>query len=188
MPISPNIDVANDFFHDCIDLLQRYRMIIDHFSGIRSKRLKTFIDLRIAAECLLKSYVAYFKLSELDRGDVIKKIETYGHKITSMAVEAEGFADHQNWASFSPYVAKLDILPVGLRYRLDVFDFREVNEVLYYETVGNDAWLYGLHDSLKALSDDMNQHLNSHSCVVSVEELWEELITPRHNKYAKKKT
>ena len=50
---SPNIEVANDFFHDCLDFLHRYRLTGDAFYAIKSKRLKLFLDLRMAAECVL---------------------------------------------------------------------------------------------------------------------------------------
>lgn len=58
--VSPNVEVANDFFHDSLDFLHRYRLTVDAFYAIKSKRLKLFLDLRMAAECVLKAVAAYY--------------------------------------------------------------------------------------------------------------------------------
>lgn len=49
---------ADDFFHDSLDFLHRYRITVEHFLGIKSKRMKLFLDLRMAAECILKAKIA----------------------------------------------------------------------------------------------------------------------------------
>jgi hypothetical protein len=186
MPSPPNIYVANDFYHDCVDLLQRYKLTIDQFYSVRSKRLKTFIDLRIASECVLKAYIAYFSLKDLDRETVINKVESYKHHIGRMAEEVVKYVTGENWTRFLPFVQQLDALPVGLRYRIDVFDFRKIKEEFYYQTVGSDDWLNNLHDALKAISDELNLQLNYHSKIISGAELRGKLLESQHNKYSKK--
>lgn len=63
MPVDlPRVVVAGDFLHDSEDLLKRYKLTIDHFYAVKSRRLKTFIDLRMAAECLLKMQVPHHAL------------------------------------------------------------------------------------------------------------------------------
>lgn len=186
MPTLQNIEIANDFFHDSLDLLHRYRLTIDHFDSIKSKRFKLFLDLRMATECILKAYAAYFLMKELPRKEVINRVEGFGHKIKKMAEIVEGSVKNEVWEKFSPFVEQLEFLPVGLRYRLDGMDFRQVNEAFYYKTIGSNLWLNALHDATKKLADELNQYLVTHSRLLSGKELLDEIRKPFHNKYAKR--
>ena len=187
MTVSPNIRVANDFFHDSLDFLHRYRITVEHLFAVKSKRLKLFLDLRMAAECILKAYSAYFNMKELSRDKVVREVERHSHKIGEMAAVVSPSVDAGIWNLFKPFVGPLDSLPVGLRYRLDGTDFREMNEIFYYETVGSDTWLDALHDAIKQLAVNLDKELQTHSRVVSVREIMSELKAPSHNKYARRK-
>ena len=178
-----NVEIANDFFHDAGDLLKRYRLTVEHFDAIKSRRMKLFLDLRMAAECMLKAYAAYSLLEGVDRKDAIAKVEAYGHNIGKMASDVKVIVDPERWSAFSPFVEQPAQLPVGLRYSLDGADFREVHEEFYYETVGSDTWLDSLHDVVRDLADALGARLATHSRIVSAAEIWEEMKTPRHNKY-----
>jgi hypothetical protein len=149
---SANIEVANDFFHDAEDLLHRYRLTVEHFYAIKSKRMKLFLDLRMAAECILKANAAYFFTDTAPREDVIRRVEAYRHDIRRMADDVKSKVTADAWQRFSPFVEQLSALPVSLRYRLDGADFREVNERFYYDTVGSDPWLDALHDATRGLT------------------------------------
>jgi hypothetical protein len=186
MTVPPNIRVANDFFHDSLDFLHRYQITVEHFFAIKSKRLKLFLDLRMAAECILKAYSAYFYMRELSRDKVIQKVEKHSHKIGEMAAIVRPCVEPSIWERFNQFVESLNCLPVGLRYQLDGADFRQVNEDFYYETVGSDAWLDALHDAIKLLADTLGKQLQTHSRVVTVNEIMSELMAPQHNKYAKR--
>lgn len=179
-----NVEVADDFFHDAGDLLHRYRLTVNHFYAIKSKRFKLFLDLRTAAECILKAYAAYFHMEGLARNEVIDRIERYSHNIKALAIDVRNHVEPNVWEGFSRFTEQLARLPVGLRYRLDCDDFREVNEDFYYETVGSDTWLDGLHDRVKDMTDALNKHLVGHSRILSGADLWEEFHKPSHNKYA----
>lgn len=183
--VTPNIRVANDFFHDSLDFLQRYRITLDSFYAVKSRRFKLFLDLRMAAECVLKAYAAYHLMNDLNREAVIRRAESYGHKIKSMAQAVESYVAEDTWAEFNPFVEPLNALPVGLRYRLDGMDFREMNESFYYQTIGSDTWLEKLHDATKRLTDELNERLMTHSRILSGSELMAAALEPQHNKYAK---
>lgn len=183
---SVNVEIANDFFHDAEDLLHRYRLTVEHFYAIKSKRMKLFLDLRMAAECILKAYAAYFLMETVPREDVIRRVEAYKHNIRRMADDVKSTVPADAWKQFEPFVEQLSALPVSLRYRLDGADFREVNEEFYYETVGSDPWLDALHDATRGLTKALNALLVGHSRLLSGADLWEEFNKPQHNKYAKK--
>lgn len=184
--VSPNVEVANDFFHDCLDFLHRYRLTVEAFYAIKSKRLKLFLDLRMAAECVLKAVAAYNLAEDTSREAVIRHVERFSHKIAKLAVGTQACLEPETWASLEPFIEKLDALPVGLRYRLDGSDFRELNEEFYYATAGSDEWLDQLYSAVKLVSDSLNMKLQGHSRLISGAELLEELLKPAHNKYAKK--
>ena len=187
-PLPESIGVAEDFCHDCYDLLQRYKLTIEAFFGVRSKRLKCFVDLRMAAECILKAHAAYYLMQELSRREVVKSVEGYGHRLGRLGGDVSKSVAADKWAALAPFIEQLDRLPVGLRYRLDVFDFRGVNEEFYYATVGSDAWLDNLHDAIEAVANDFREQLSTHDRILTGEDVWEELLASesRHNKYEKK--
>lgn len=187
-PPTCSLDVACDFFHDTEDLLQRYKLTIEHFYAVRSKRLKCFVDLRMAAECMLKAHAAYYLMQDLDREQVIKKVEKIGHRVKHMGDAVEQFIDAAKWDALRPFIEQLEHLPVGLRYRLDVFDFRDENEERYYQTVGSDQWLDDLHDAIAAVAEDFNEQLATHDRILTGEEVWQALEASegQYNKYAKK--
>lgn len=183
---SPNVEVANDFFHDCLDFLHRYRLTEGAFYAIKSKRLKLFLDLRMAAECVLKAVAAYHLAPDTSREAAIHHVERFKHRIAKLAGDTKARLEPEPWASLEPFIEKLDALPVGLRYRLDGSDFRELNEELYYETVGSDEWLDQLYSAVELVADSLDSKLQSHSRVISGAELIKEILKPAHNKYAKK--
>ncbi len=183
---NPNIEVANDFFHDAEDFLNRYSLTVEHFYAIKSKRMKLFLDLRMGAECILKAYAAYFLMKDSPSGDVISRVKSYRHKIPQMVNDVKSFIPVEDWQRFEPYVEQLSALPVSLRYRLDGADFRQMNENFYYATVGSDLWLDSLQDAIRKLTKALDTHLISHSRILSGADLWEEFKRPQHNKYSKK--
>lgn len=175
--------VASDYYHDANDFLQRYSLTVDNFYATKSKRFKLFVDLRMAAECALKAYIVYHTCSELCRKDVISKAEGYKHVIKNMREDAGPFLDEILFTPLDKFFFDLDKLPVGLRYRLDGMDYREANEDFYYQTIGDDDWLDGLHSQLIKITSDIGNKLAGHTRIVPSSELYEELLKPRFNKY-----
>lgn len=62
-----NVEVADDFFKDCHDLLTQYDLTIDRFSGVKSRRFKCFNDLRPSYKCILKSVITYHQPRDMER-------------------------------------------------------------------------------------------------------------------------
>lgn len=80
-------------------------------------------------------------------------------------------------------ILKMDGLPVGLRYRLDTWDFRGNRQDEYYDTIGSDHWLKKIQEALSKLIDFSNEKLSSHSRIVAFSELSVEVMEPRYEKY-----
>lgn len=181
-----NLEVADDFFKDCHDLLIRYDRTIDGFSGVKSRRFKCFNDLRSAYECILKAIVAYHQPRDMDRKLLIQTAEKHGHHISSLErsaimLTAAGALNLEERGEL------LDKLPVGLRYALDGYDFLLFHEDLYYETIGCDPWMIDLRGYLDRVSKAMNEVLSQHSGIVDISGIpMEELLGERYNKYRDK--
>jgi hypothetical protein len=186
--VAPNIEVSNDFFHDACDYLHRYRLTEEHFYAVKSKRLKLFLDLRMAAECIMKAHASYFRMAGLSRQEIVRKVESFRHNLSALAGYLDVGECAEGWPKLKPFIEKLNQLPVDLRYRLDGSDFRMVEEVLYYETIGCDPWMKGLENVLLEMRNALNETLVKHSGFVSVEDL-RALFEgePSYNKYANKK-
>lgn len=173
---SPNIEIANNYYHDSQDCLHRYQLTYDSLFEIKSQRFKIFIDLRMAAECVMKAYAVYFLPAETTREEVIDKARKYSHNINKLSGSIKEHLTEELWAKLEPFIQQLGKLPVGLRYRLDGSDFREINEDLYYKTVGSDDWLKSLHETLTAVAESLNVKLQSHSTITSSAETLPRLI------------
>lgn len=184
-----NIDVSNDFYHDSLDLLAKYKAcyfneVID-FQSVKSKRMKCFIDLRMAIESALKSYAAYYLHSDVKGKKLVKKIEGYKHYVENIYVKCAEHLPTDQQEICKDYCLQLKELPIGLRYRLDGMDFLYAREELYYQTIGNESWLDGLEKLVDVLVKNIGQTLSTHFEVIDGSSLtFDELFSQSYNKYA----
>ena len=179
-----NIEVADCFYTDAEDLIDRFDRTFEVYFGVKSRRIKCYYDLRAAYECILKSIIAYHEQPEIERRDLIKKTERYGHKISELEVLAQN-VDTDRESTVLSWGTILDRLPVGLRYALDAYDFIEAKESLYYETIGDDDWLYRLRKYVGTLSKAFGEKLSCHSGIISVRDIpMEKLLCKDYNKYS----
>ncbi len=182
-----NVEVAGDFSQDCHDLLTRYDKTIDAFSGIKSRRFKCFNDLRSAYECILKAIIAYHQPRDMERKALIHTAERHGHQIASIeqsVVEVGGKA----LFGIEERGELLDRLPVGLRYRLDGYDFLEAHEDLYYETIGCDPWLTDLREHIGQIHRELNERLSEHSGIINVADIpIDKILNDGYNKFRERK-
>jgi hypothetical protein len=127
-------------------------------------------------------------MAGLSRQEIVRTVESFRHDLSALADYLDAGECAEGWPKLKPFIEKLNRLPVGLRYRLDGSDFRAVDEVLYYETIGCDPWMKGLENVLLEMRNALNETLVKHSGFVSVEDL-RALFEgePRYNKYANKK-
>lgn len=179
------VRVANDFFKDGAELLSRFKAIFEKCFAIKSWRMKCFIDLRMSCECFLKAIRVYHENPELDRKAAIKKVESYGHKVTELARDSSSHLSPELWKELKPYTEALVTLPVGLRYALDGYDFISAREDDYYATIGSDGWMDGFAKVLEKVKNEINEELQGHSGIYGMAALKEEILNPPFNKYRK---
>lgn len=184
-----NIDVSNDFYHDSLDLFDKYKACYFNeainFQSVKSKRMKCFIDLRMAVESVLKSYAAYYLHADLNGKKLVKRIERYKHFVEKIYNNCAEHLPTAQQETCKNYCLQLKDLPVGLRYRLDCMDFLYAQEKLYYQTIGNESWLDGLEKLVDVLIKDIGHTLSTHSQVIDGSSLnFDEVFSQPYNKYA----
>lgn len=177
------LEIANSFFLDARDLLTRYRLTSEYFSAIKSRRVKLFVDLRLAYECILKAHLAYFDEQSSDRKMLIRKVESFRHDVGRLLGDIIPFLPEHLGLRGQLLNKELALLPISLRYYLDVCDFLEAKNDHYYVTIGRDSWMEGFAEFVIVLIDQMNKILQSHSRIVGGDELWDAMIDQGYNKY-----
>ena len=180
-----NIEVAQNFFVDCEDLLKRYDKTSESFFAVKSRRLKCFNDLRSAYECALKCAIAYHQHPETERRRLIEQVERNGHRIEKLEEEVSRLVGLAVY-SIEEKGAVLTRLPVSLRYALDGFDFLAAQEPLYYETIGSDTWLDSFRVYIGRVLEALNATLSKHSGILSAADIpIEKVLDTEYNKYRK---
>lgn len=176
-----NLEVAGKFFEDALDLAHRFNLTFEHYYAIKSRRLKCFIDLRWSYECILKAIIAYRQPREMEREALIRIAEKARHNISALEEAAlcdDGAFDVQARGH------EIDNLPVGLRYALDGYDFREAKIDLYYQTIGSDRWMEDFYEYLIRLIDQVDRKLRTRAAVVSMADIpIDELLKVQFNKF-----
>ena len=184
-------EVSNHFWHDARDLLIRFKYCFDSegplFQTPRSRRMKCFIDLRMAMESILKSIVTYYAHDDLCGEKLVKEIENYRHHLHKLLPKALPHIPSDEQKTCEKFCEQLGLLPVGLRYRLDTVDFRDMHREFYYETIGGNLWMYKLYEHLNAVTEYIGKELGKGRTILTPAELKEEVMAPRHNKYFKPK-
>lgn len=188
----PNhIEVANHFYHDSVDFIQRYKVCdaseFPSFYSKKSKRMKQFIDLRMSIESALKGIASYKLHSDMAGEKLVKKIEGYKHHINKFLPGAEKSLGEAYTKEMAAICSQLSDLPVGLRYRLDAMDFHRNKESLYYDTIGCDLWMARLLSVCETLSKYLGVELSKESRIIGSGELMDEIRAPRYEKYSPKK-
>lgn len=185
-----HIEIADHFFNDATDLLIRFRYCFKsdgpRFDIPHSRRVKCFIDLRMAMESILKGYAAYYVHSEISGKKLIRRVEKYSHHVEKLSSSCKAHLPLPYSSKTNVMCEQLSNLPVGLRYRLDATDFKENRTNKYYDTIGSDSWLDELATVVEGITKHFGKELNKESRIVSLSEAWEEYSAPRHVKYPSK--
>lgn len=185
-----HIEVADHFYHDSVDLLKRYEYCFQSefpdFTSIKSRRMKCFIDLRMAMESALKSIVSYYCHNNLQGKKLVQKVESYRHHMDKLKPKALPHLPEKLVDCVSSVCDQLQSLPVGLRYRLDVMDFISNREEEYYKTIGNDIWMDSTVATIWAVSKFIGEELSKESRIIGIDELMDEFFEARYEKYVAK--
>ena len=142
------IELAGFYVEDAFDFYRRFKFTfyseqVD-FQGVKSRRSKVYVDLRMAVEALLKAVICLRSPRGLAGKPLVKTIRKHSHNITTLKEEA--FRGIALQTRYSDAVDKCSTAPVDLRYQFDAMNFRSGDDREYYDTIGSDAWLKTLEE------------------------------------------
>lgn len=135
--------LANHFFLDALDLVSRYRAHWDS-QPRQSSRIKSFIDLLMACECILKAQCL------LGRGmmppeEAYQEIRKLGHDIGKLSDSAKTFFPMPAHERAKQQFHRFN---VGLRYSVDAHHYflpppsaGQARANLYSATLGSTNWM-----------------------------------------------
>lgn len=175
----PNrLELAGYYSEDAADFYARYRLTYFSekmdFQEIKSRRVKAYIDLRMAIEALLKAGICLRGERNLSGRPLVTKIRRYSHRIGDLADGAlRKIADVEG--RYIDALKKCDQVPIDLRYQFDAMQFRYPNE-LYYQTIGDDGWLRTLEEMIEFGHSRVQRALSRQSGVVSGRILAQEMV------------
>ena len=174
------LELAGNYADDAADFFHRYRITFySHevdYQGIKRRRVKAYVDLRMALEALLKATLCLRSPYSLAGKPLVTKIRRYSHDIDQLrkdALKGIKLSDGQTTA-----ISKCNTAPVDLRYQFDAMNFRVPNDKNYYDTIGSTAWLKTIEDFVQLGSRRLKSALGRRSKIVPGKVAIQELKRP----------
>jgi hypothetical protein len=168
--------MADAYWRDGQDYLRRFELVFnsehqDH-SSIKSRRVKAYIDLRMAVETTLKSlYCLDSKKSPNSTRNILKY--EFKHNIAELAKAVGLDINSKEFAALK----KCERAPVHWRYEVEARQSRSNDERDYYDTVGEDSWIAILIDFVTRMLRQIDGRLKTFSRVVSAAEVADEMFS-----------
>lgn len=148
--------------------------------------MKSFVDLRLAFECVLKAWIAFRQPYSCGGKALVDRVQNYKHSLHRLFTVACKLWKIAEPIELKQLVIDCNQLEVGLRYALDAYHFREADDALYYRTIGSDQWMRKLQESIEDLWKRINAMLIKRSKVVTIDGIIDDYLESEHyNKYSK---
>lgn len=154
-PISDHLALAEHYYLDALDFTNRFDFFWERELH-KSSRIKSFVDLLMASECVLKAHCVLGLLNQ-PAEEVYAQIRRYGHKISTLADNAYFLQDRNQYELIHSYLGSFS---VDIRYSLDFYDIffpLQINNraptLNYSATVGNNSWVLKVRECLNLLLD-----------------------------------
>lgn len=158
-PLSVLHTVADHYERDARDFLERFNLLWEaqlHKTG----RIKSFVDLLLACECILKCHVVLQHVSG-DPKTVYKKVRSFRHDIAALAREAKYLEDR---SCYQQIEERLGPFSVFIRYSLDAYETffpsaleRSEAPINYSATIGNNPWVLSCRDAVSLALDGLRR-------------------------------
>lgn len=140
--------IADHYKRDASDFLERFDILWEaqlHKTG----RIKSFVELLLACECILKCHIVLQEI-EGDPRTVYKKVRHIGHNIGALAKEAKYLKDETSYAEIESRLGPFSVL---VRYSLDAYETffpsaleRSDAPINHSATIGNNPWVLASRD------------------------------------------
>lgn len=187
--------LVNQLVLDSRQLLHRYKKMYDYLDQSQTGRSKSFVDLLMAYECILKAVLINF-----DECDEMSKLhqkikDDYRHNVNKMvrnlSEEVPENLKNRHPNELNKIYCKVKFLNVDLRYSIESYWLRDAHEDLFYNTVSNHSWMEEFHllvkDYIEWFDSKRNEDcINSGACFSTYDEMSEEDLSKiPYNPYRK---
>ena len=172
-----SLSVARCYWQDARDFSERFDFIWE-MQTHKTGRIKSFVDLFMGCECILKSHI-FLGAEDENPVDIYRKIRSKGkgHKISHLTGITNFIRDRSDYEFLAERLAKF---PIDIRYSLEsdaIFLLAPVTrkdaQIKYQETIGNNAWVLEIRASLGRLIDAATSEFTG-AVNESIEEIFEE--------------
>jgi hypothetical protein len=162
------IELAGYYSEDAADFFRRYHMTYyseeTDFRGVKSRLAKTYVDLRMALEALLKATICLRGPYALAGKPLVDRIRGYSHNIDRLTADAlKGVRVDQRYITA---ISKCSIAPVDLRYQFDAMNFRVPDDRNYYDTIGSSVWIKTIEEFVETGARRLRTALGRRSRIV----------------------
>lgn len=161
-PLSVLYSIAEHYHRDAFDFASRFDVLWEDQTH-KTGRIKSFVDLLMACECVLKSHIILGRLSD-DPKDVYSRIRKASHQIEPLAKAACYLEDR---SSYEAIAQRLHEFSVFIRYSLDAYETffpsyieRCEAKLNYSQTIGNNSWVLEVRTILGTLLDSSNDRFS----------------------------
>lgn len=148
------------YHNDAREFLRRYASLRpEDFS--KSGRVKNFVDVLLAAECVLKAHI-FLGQSDKEPLPLYKEVKGLSHSIQGLAERADFLDDR---AGYDALAIRFDQLTVSLRYSLDMWEtffpaLGDEDQIARYDgTVANTEWRKAAVAEVDFLVEQLNPAL-----------------------------
>lgn len=172
-PVSVHHTIAQYYWLDARDFMTRFDALWEvetHKTG----RIKTFVDLLMGCECVLKAHIMLGLANECPK-EAYSTLRGASHRVSDLTDAANLNKDRSDYEFLKQ---ELSEFPVKIRYSLDAYDtffpmlgnWSEA-EINHTKTIGSQPWVMSIRNALGRLIDDLQPYLTG---LVSndLEKLW----------------
>lgn len=160
-PLSILHTVADHYKSDARDFLDRFDILWEaqlHKTG----RIKSFVDLLLSCECILKCHIMLGRTSD-DPITVYREVRQYGHDIGKLSGAADYIGDRDCYDAVAKHLAPFSVF---IRYSLDAYETffpsnldRADAPINYSRTIGNNPWVLECRNLVASLLEATHAEL-----------------------------
>lgn len=156
--------IAEHFLRDAQDFSVRFDALWEYGALMRKDgRTKSFVDLMMAAECVLKAH-ALLGLKSRPVEDAYREVRACSHDIRRLSTVASYMADR---TIYERLAAKLENLQVHLRYSFEAYETffpawkgRSNADLSYSATIGDNAWVLAIRADVQELIESIQREFS----------------------------
>lgn len=173
-PFKITRELSKYYLADARDFIERFDILWDEPLRSKTGRVKRFVDLLMAVECILKSHIFFYRIND-NPEECYKQVRGMGHNISRLADTANSLNPCDSYLRISEALKEFSVF---LRYSADMSETffpiildDDSNESLYWITIGNIKWVLSIREQCQDLIDSVSELLSDEYCGIDLQEI-----------------